>query len=120
MELSRQEYWSGLPFPSPGDPPDPGTEPGCPASQADSLLTAYLLYLYCIYKALFSVLRISLVAQMVKRLSTMWETWVRSLGRERLLEREMANHSSTLAWRIPWMEEPGGLQSMGSQGAGHN
>ena len=56
----------------------------------------------------------SLVAQMVKRLSTMWETWVRSLGRERLLEREMANHSSTLAWRIPWMEEPGGLQSMGS------
>ena len=54
------------------------------------------------------------MAQTVKRLSTMWETWVRSLGREHLLEREMATRSSTLAWRIPWMEEPGGLQSMGS------
>ena len=52
---------------------------------------------------------------MVKRLSTMWETWVRSLGREYPLEKEMAPHSSTLAWKIPWMEEPGGPQSMGSQ-----
>ena len=51
----------------------------------------------------------SLVAQMVKRLPTMRETWVRSLGREDPLEKEMATHSSTLAWRIPWMEEPGGL-----------
>ena len=48
-----------------------------------------------------------LVAQMVKRLSTMWETWVRSLGREDSLEKEMATHSSTLAQKIPWMEEPG-------------
>ena len=53
-------------------------------------------------------------------LSTMWETWVRSLGREDPLEKEMATHSSILAWRIPWMEEPGGLQSTGSQRIGHN
>ena len=62
----------------------------------------------------------SLVAQTVKHLPTVWETWVRSLGREDPLEKEMATHSSTLAWKIPWMEEPGGLQSMRSQRVGHN
>ena len=51
--------------------------------------------------------RVSLVAQTVKRLSTMQETWVRSLGREDPLEKEMATHSSILAWKIPWTEEPG-------------
>ena len=56
---------------------------------------------------------ISLVAQRLKRLPAMRETWVRSLGREDPLEKEMATHSSILAWRIPWMEEPGGLQSTG-------
>ena len=55
------------------------------------------------------------MAQMVKRLPTMWETWVESLGQEDLLEKEMATHSSILAWKIPWMEEPGRLQSVGSQ-----
>ena len=50
---------------------------------------------------------------MVKRLPTMWEIQVQSLGREDLLETEMATHSSILAWKIPWMEEPGRLQSMG-------
>ena len=54
-----------------------------------------------------------LVAQTVKCLLTMWETWVRSLGKEDPLEKEMVTHSSTLAWKIPWMEEPGGLQFMG-------
>ena len=63
---------------------------------------------------------LSLVAQMVKRLSTMLETWVRSLGREDSLEKEMATHSSTLAWKIPWLEEPGRLESMGSQRVGHD
>ena len=53
---------------------------------------------------------------MVKRLPTMRETQVRSLGQEGPLEKEMATHSSTLAWKIPWTEERGGLQSMGSQG----
>ena len=57
---------------------------------------------------------------MVKRLPTMWETWDRSLGGEDPLEKEMATHSSTLAWKIPWMEEPGRLQSMGSQRVGHD
>ena len=49
------------------------------------------------------------------KVSTMWETWVRSLSWEDLLEKEMAIHSSTIAWKIPWREEPGRLQSMGSQ-----
>ena len=58
---------------------------------------------------------ISLVAQMVKNLPAMWETWVRSLGWEDSLEEDMAAHSSTLAWRIPWTEEPDGLPSMESE-----
>ena len=62
----------------------------------------------------------SLVAQTVKRLPTMQETRVRFLGGEDLLEKEMASHSSTLAWKIPWMEEPGRLCSMGSQRVGHD
>ena len=57
----------------------------------------------------------SLGAQMVKNMSSMLETWIRSLGWEDPLEKEMATHSSILAWRIPWTEEPGGLQSMGLQ-----
>ena len=56
-----------------------------------------------------------LVAQMVKNVPAMRKTWVRSLGQEDPLEKEMAPHSSILAWKIPWMEEPGRLQSMGSQ-----
>ena len=62
----------------------------------------------------------SLVAQRLKRLPAMQETWVRSLGREDPLEKETATHSSILAWRIPWMEESGGLQSTGSQRVGHD
>ena len=62
---------------------------------------------------IFRVCLTSLVAQMVKHLPTMWETWDRSLGREYPLEKEMATHSSILAWKIPWTEEPGWLLSMG-------
>ena len=62
----------------------------------------------------------SLVAQMVKNLSAMQETWVRSLGWEDPLQKGMATHSSILAWRTPWTEEPGGLQSMGLQTVGHD
>ena len=61
-----------------------------------------------------------LVAQMVKNLPAMQETQVRSLGWEDPLEKGTATHSSILAWRIPWTEEPGGLQSIGSQGVGHD
>ena len=62
----------------------------------------------------------SLIAQSVKNLPAMPETQVRSLGWEDPLEKEMAIHSSILAWRIPWREEPGGLQSTGSQRVGHD
>ena len=62
----------------------------------------------------------SLVAQRLKHLPAMQETWVQSLGREDLLEKEMATHSSILAWRIPWTEEPGRLLSTGSQRVRHD
>ena len=57
---------------------------------------------------------------MVMNLPTIWEAWVRSLGQEDPLKKEMATHSSILAWRIPWIEEPGGLQSIGLQRDRHN
>ena len=72
---------------------------------------------YC--GSLLWLIKASLVAQTVKRLPAMWETRVQSLGQEDPLEKEMAPHSSTLAWKIPWMEEPGSLQSMGSLRVGH-
>ena len=62
---------------------------------------------------------VSLVAQMVKNLPALLETWVPSLGQEDPLEKGMATYSCILAWRISWTEEPGGLQSMGSQRVGH-
>ena len=65
-------------------------------------------------------LGITLVAQMVEHLPAMWETRVQSLGQEDPLEKEMATHPSILAWRIPWTEEPGRLQSTGSQRVGHD
>ena len=60
------------------------------------------------------------MAQTVKRVLAMQETWVRSLGREDPLEKEMATHSSSLVWKIPWMKEPGRLQSMGLQRVRHD
>ena len=67
-----------------------------------------------------SIGSISLMAQKVKNLSAMQETQVQSLGWEDPLEKSMATHSSIPAWRIPWTEEPGGLQSIGSQRVGHD
>ena len=75
--------------------------------------------MFCLKKAPHGFLA-SLVAWTVKRLPTMRETRVRSLGREGPLEKEMATHSRIHAWKIPWTEEPGGLQSMGSQTVGHD
>ena len=89
----------------------------CPNSLRHYLLFSKFLYLWS-PKAF--LLRTSPVAQMIKCLPTMWETQVQSLGRKDLLEKEMATHSSILAWKIPWTEEPGRLQSMGSQRVGHN
>ena len=120
LGFSRQEYWSGLPFPSldfPGGSDgkasvysagDPGLIPGSGRSPGEGI--GYpLQYSWA-----------SLVTQLVKNPPAMGETWVQSLGREDPLEKEMATHSSILAWEIPWTEEPGGLQSMGSQRVRHN
>ena len=63
---------------------------------------------------------VTVVAQTVEHLPTIWETRVQSLGQEDLLEKEMATHSSILAWKIPWTEVPGRLQSMGPQRVGHD
>ena len=68
----------------------------------------------------FFITGVSLVVQMVKKLPIMQETWVRFLGWEDTLEKEMAMHSNILAWRIPWIEEPGRLQSMGLQRVGRD
>ena len=75
-----------------------------------------------VFKILFiyGCARASLIAQLVKSLPAMQETWVQFLGGEDPPEEEMATHSSILAWRIPWTEEPGRLQSMGSQRVGHD
>ena len=67
----------------------------------------------------YLILGASLVAQMVNNVPAMWETWVQSLGQDDPLEKGMATHSSLLAWRIPWTEEPGRLQATGSQRVGH-
>ena len=74
----------------------------------------------CLKISLLSHKRASLVAQTVKHLPAMQETQVQSLSWEDLQEKEMATHSSTLAWKIPWTEEPGSLQSMGLQRVGHD
>ena len=81
-----------------------------------------LLYLTNIYKLTcnFIISRASLVSQMIKHMPAIWETQVQSLGQEDPLEKEMATYSRTLAWKIPWMEESVGLQSMGSQRVGHD
>ena len=88
MGFPRQEYWSGLPFSSLSDLPNSGIEPG--SLQADSLL-------------------VGLPGLGVPALETVEQAW------EGPLEKEMATHSSIPAWEIPWTEEPGGPQSMGSQ-----
>ena len=74
-----------------------------------------LVFLFLLFQLLYTILRTSLVSQMVKHLSTMRETRARFLGWEDPLEKEMAIHSRNIAWKIPWTEEPGRLQSMESQ-----
>ena len=77
-------------------------------------------YLHMHISLLAASIWASLVVQLVKNLPAVQETWVQSLGWEDPLEKEMATHSSILAWKISWTEEPGGLQSMGSQRVGHD
>ena len=78
------------------------------------------LYNSSVYSCHLFLISSALLAQTVKSLPAMWETWVRFLGQENSLEKEMATHSSILGWKIPWMEKPGSLQSMGLQRVGHN
>ena len=75
---------------------------------------------FCWFRQMYNNKRSSLVAQTVKNLPAMQETWVWSLGQKDPLKKGMATYSSILAWRIPWTEEPGGLQSMGLQRVGHD
>ena len=125
MGFSRQEYWSGLPFPSPGDLPNPGVEPGSPTLQADTLPSEPPGKSCSIpgsgrppgegigYPLQYSWA--SLVAQLAKNLPAMREIWVQSLVWEDLLEKRKATLSIILAWRIPWT-----VQSVELQRVGHN
>ena len=124
MEFSRQEYWSGLPFLSLviAFLFHNSHSKWCKViSLCDLILTSLMVARLSIFSCTFWLfVWASLLAQMVKHLSRMRETRVRSLGWEDPLEKEMAIHSSTIAWKIPWTEEPGRLQSMGSLRAGHD
>ena len=111
---ARILYWSGKPFPSSGDLPDPGIEPSSPALQADSLLSEPELLKELAILGFPGGASVKEPTCQCRRR----EGW--SLGWEDPLEEGMASHSSILVWRIPWTEEPGGLQSMGSQGVGHD
>ena len=110
MGFSRQEYWSKLPFPSPGDLPDPRIELLSSALQVDSLPLSHLGSPFAFGNE-FTYLGTSLVAQTVKRLPTMWETWVQFLGWEDPLRRAWQPAPVFLPGESPWTVEPGGLQS---------
>ena len=129
--FSRQEYWSGLPFPSPGDLPDPRVKPTSAVFLTgqvsdESFVQRGLPWWLSGEESAFQSISFRLVppgfpvAQRLKHLPPMWETWIRSPGQEDPLEKEMVTHSSILAWRIPWTEKPGRLQSTGSQRVGHD
>ena len=147
--FSRQEYWSGLPCPPPGHFPNLSNvsriggrfftiwatreallKPVVTSNSVDGQWELQLswglgTFATTILRSLgkdwaLKQVGASLVAQRLKHLPAMQETQVQSLGREDPLEKEMATHSSIIPWRIPWMEEPGGLQSMGLQRVGHD
>ena len=128
MDFSRQEYWSGLPFPSPEHLSDPGIEPRSLALQADSLPsepTRSEVDCQGNSPIVFvdvdtSPNRTCQVAQWVKKLPAMQETQIQSLGWEDPLEQSMAAHSSILAWRIPSTEEPDGFRFIGLQRVRHD
>ena len=83
-------------------------------SASSPALVIFVLFCFFVF------LNMTILVQTVKNQSVVWEALVQSLGREDPLEKEMATHSSLLAWRMPWTEEPGGLQSMGPQRVGHD
>ena len=120
MEFSRQEgYWSGLPFPPPGDGSSQPRDRTCISYV--SCIGRRVLHHCITWEFLFlGILWPSLVAWMVKNLLAIQETRVWSLSQKDPLEKGMATHSSILAWRIPWTEEPGELQSTGWQRVRHD
>ena len=89
----------------------------CPDGPGPDTTSSWQL---CAMVLIYYISWFSLVAQTVKNPPAMQETWVQSLGQEDSPEEEMAAHYNVLAWRIPWTDEPGGLQSMGSQKVGHD
>ena len=93
---------------------------GQPETQASHLWRRVASFFVSMWHDYIYIYMASLVAQIVNCLPTMQDTQVQSLGWEDLLEKEMVTQSSTLAWKIPWMEEPGRLQSIGSQRVGHD
>ena len=104
-EFSKQEYWSALPLLTPGDLPDPEIESKSlvsPALEGKFFTTVPPGKLYGGFRVHLNSRWASLVAQLVKNLPAIQETWVRSLGWEDPLEKERATHSSVLAWRFPW------------------
>ena len=122
--ISQSSILDGLPFPSPGYLPKPGIKPMSPAL-ADGFFTteppgkpnisficSWLSYKWNNFMSSIVYLP---MAQTVKNLPAMQETRVQSLGQEDPLKKEMVTNAGIFAWRIPWTEEPGGLQSMGSQ-----
>ena len=114
MGFSRQEYWSGLPFPSPGDLSNPGIEPESLMSPAwaGGFFTTSATPRKGIAQGLLWLGMwpwASLIAQLVKNLPAMQDTSIQFLGWEDPLEKRMATHASILAWRLPWIEEPGRL-----------
>ena len=111
MGFSRQEYWSRVSLLFPLNDLD---------NHNHVITHLEPDILECEVKGALGNFGASLVAQRLKCLPAMWETWVRSLGQEDPLGKEMATHSGILAWRIPWTEELGGLQSTGSQRVRHN
>ena len=104
--------WQPTPVFLPGESQEPGSLVGCRLWGHTELDTTEVTQ--------HSIAQQSPSVQTVKRLPAMRETWLPSLGWEDPLEKEMATHSSILAWRIPWTEEPGGLQSTGSQRVRHD
>jgi len=120
MEFPRQEYWSRLLFPSPGGLLYPGMEPTSPVLQVGSLLAKPPGKPLSYHNVMLIITAKTFpwafpVAQTVKNLPTMQETQVRTLGWEDPLEKGMATYFSIRAWKIPWTEESGRLQSMRSQ-----
>ena len=110
-----------MPFPPPGDLPDPGVEPTSPALQVDSLPLSHLearVYIPSFF--FFLIIEFNLGGSVVKNPPAMQEMWAQSLGWKDPLDKEMATHSSILTWRVPWTEEPGRLQFMGSQRGRHD